>query len=67
MFWPATDSARFQTARWGTGSQPGAFVVGGATITSPVNGREMLAVSRAITLPDVVPIFVPGAAEELIE
>src|SRR5947208_954825 len=43
MFWPATESARFQTAMCGTGSQPGALVVGGTTTTSPDNGSGMFA------------------------
>src|SRR6266542_5304344 len=60
IVWPATERARFQTVRWATGSQPGAFVLGGTTITSPESGSGMFW-SRANTVPVVVPIFVPGA------
>jgi len=66
MLCPATDSARFQTAMCGTGSQPGAFVVGGTTMTSPESGSGMFA-SREKTVPLVDPIFVPGVAYVLIE
>src|SRR5439155_18081477 len=62
----ATASARFQTAMCGTGSQPGALVVGGTATTSPESGNGMFA-SRANTVPVVVPIFVPAVAEALIE
>ena len=64
--WPATDRARFHTAMCGTGSQPGAFVVGGTAMTSPDSGSGMFA-SRENTVPLVDPSRVPGAAEALIE
>ena len=49
----------------GTGSQPGAFVVGGTAMTSPDSGSGMFA-SRENTVPLVDPSRVPGAAEVLI-
>jgi hypothetical protein len=57
MFCPATESARFQTARCVPVAQPGAFVSGGATTTFPESGSGMFA-SRAKTDPLVVPIVV---------
>jgi len=66
MLCPATERARFHTAMWGTGSQPGAFVVGGTTTTSPESGSGMFA-SRENTVPLVDPIFEPAAADALIE
>src|SRR5262245_14746941 len=65
MLWPATESARFQTAIWVPVEQPGAFVFGGATTTLPDSGSGMFA-SRAKIEPLVFPIVVPGAAEVLI-
>ena len=65
MLCPATERARFQTARCGTGSQVGASELA-ETTTSPDSGSGMFA-SRENTVPVVDPIFVPGAAEALIE
>ena len=66
MAWPATERARFQTARCVPVAHPGAFVSGGATTTFPDSGSGMFA-SRAKMEPLVVPIVVPGAADVLIE
>src|SRR5207244_9992051 len=65
MLCPATERARFQTARCGTGSQVGASELA-ETTTSPDSGSGMFA-SRETTVPVVHPIFVPGAAEALMQ
>jgi hypothetical protein len=65
MPWPATDSARTQTAMCVPGSQAATPWLGAAAVTSPDSGSGMFA-SREKTIPEAAPIFVPGVADVLI-